>query len=296
MKKLFSILTALAITAIILSGCSPSGGDNASPSDGNITTPSDISVTRVNVGNSGGPRPYSFQQDGSENFIGYDWDVLAEIDALLPEYEFDIQVTDFPAIFTGLNSGLFQMGANNITKKPEREAQWLFGKQPYTYNGQVIITRADDTSINGIADLGGKRVYLRGTGLFSDIFADTYNKEHPDNPIIGVPSGVDSVVGFEDLINGVVDFAFSEYWGLKISRQSYPEQFEALRIVTLPDEEARQIEDPLGWYVFPKDDAGARLADAVDGAIVMLRENGTLRELAIKWFGEDGLPEWFEQS
>jgi len=276
--KITALLLVISIIAVLLTGCAKKEQSSA---------------TKILIGNSGGPQPYSYQPEGSEEFVGYDWDVIAEIDKLLPEYEFEFQVTDFPSIFTGINSGLFQMGVNNITKKPEREAQWLFGKEPYTYNGQVIITRKSDTDINGIADLGGKKVYLQGTGLFSDIFVDTYNKEHADNPIIGVPTGANTVVGYEDLIAGVVDFSFTEYWGLKISKQNYPEQFESLRIVTLPAEEAAQIEDPLGWYIFPKTDDGQKLADAVDGAIVTLKENGKLKELAIKWFGEDGLPEWF---
>jgi L-cystine transport system substrate-binding protein len=61
----------------------------------------------------------------------------------------------------------------------------------------------------------------------------------------------------------------------------------------LSDDEAQQIEDPLGWYVYPKTDDGQKLADAVDGAIRTLRNEGKLKELAVKWFGEDGLPEWF---
>jgi ABC-type amino acid transport substrate-binding protein len=245
------------------------------------------------IGNSGGPKPYSYQEDGTNNYIGYDRDVIAEIDKLLPEYEFRFEVTEFPAVFTGINAGLYQMGVNNITKKPEREAQWLFAKEPYSFNGQVIVTRIDDRSINSINDLGGKSVYLPGTGLYSDIFVDTYNKEHPENPITGVPSNVDGAVVFEDLINGIVDFAFTEYWGLAIRKQNYPEQFEHLRIVSLPDEEARQIEDPLAWYIYPKTEEGQELADAVDGAIVALRKSGKIRELAVKWFGENGLPEWF---
>ncbi|MDR2606038.1 MAG: transporter substrate-binding domain-containing protein [Oscillospiraceae bacterium] len=288
MKKLLTISALLLALSLLFASCAEKPSDSHSDSS---QTPAE--VTKILIGNSGGPQPYSYQQDGSENFVGYDWDVIAEVDKLLPEYEFEFQITDFPAIFTGINSGLFQMGVNNITKKPEREAQWLFAKEPYTYNGQVIVTRKDDTSISKLADLGGKKVYVSGSGLYSDIFVDTYNKEHPDNPILSVTSGVDGAVGYEDLINGVVDFAFTEYWGLKIRKQSYPEQFESLRIVGLSDEEAQQIEDPLGWYIYPKTDDGQKLADAVDGAIRTLRDEGKLKELAVKWFGEDGLPEWF---
>ncbi|MDR1531305.1 MAG: transporter substrate-binding domain-containing protein [Clostridiales bacterium] len=304
MKKLLantvrphSLAILLALAAIFAlascSGAAPSATASAPPAESSAPAEEPVNVTKILIGNSGGPKPYSYQEDGSENYIGYDRDVIAEVDKLLPQYEFEFQVTDFPAIFTGINAGLYQMGVNNITKKPEREAQWLFGKEPYTFNGQVIVTRIDDTAINSVNDLGGKKVYVSGSGLYSDIFVDTYNKEHPDNPIIAVTSGIDGAVGFEDLINGVVDFAFSEYWGLKIRRQSYPEQFESLRIVSLPDEEAQQIEDPLGWYIYPKTEDGQALADAVDEAIITLRESGTIRELAIKWFGEDGLPEWF---
>jgi len=278
LSKFFALLLVIA-TVLALSACGK--------------TDANTNVTKIIIGNSGGPKPYAYQEDGTETYIGYDYDIIAEIDKLLADYEFEFQVTDFPAIFTGINAGLYQMGVNNITKKPEREAQWLFGKEPYTYNGQVIITRKDDTSINTLEDLGGKKVYVSGSGLFSDIFVDTYNKEHPDNPIIAVPSGTTSSQGYEDLIAGIVDFGFTEYWGLKISKQNYPEQFESLRIVTLDPAEAAQIEDPLGWFIFPKTEDGQKLADAVDAAIVTLKENGTLRALAVKWFGEDGLPEWF---
>jgi ABC-type amino acid transport substrate-binding protein len=302
MKKLLSTITLLLAFLFLLTACQSKApasaggaGSPTPPASGSETTSEEpaVEAQKILIGNSGGPNPYSYLDEATEEYVGYDRDVIAEIDALLPQYTFEFEVSDFPSIFTGIDAGRYQMGVNNITKKPEREERWLFGQEPYSFNGQALLVAKDNTDINSIYDLGGKKVYTSNTGLFSDIFIDTYNKEHPDDPIITLPTGADDTKNIEDLISGVVDFSFTEYWGVKIRQQNYPEQFTQLRVVPLPDEEAKQIEDPLAWYIFPRTEDGQALADAVDGAIRDLKASGKLREIGGKWFGEADLPEWF---
>ena len=286
MKKTVSIILAIVSLLLLLTAC---GGGNSSSSASippASQAPAAPAVTTIKVGTGGSPKPFIFTDDNNQ-VIGFDADVVAAIDELLPEYAFVYELTDFAAIFTGVDAGIYQMGDNNITRKPEREEKYLFGDEYYGYNYTGLIVRANDDSIQSLEDLAGKKTYTSGSGGFGQIFFESYNEKHADNPTELIYTSADTRKQFQDLQDGVIDFTFMESVMWDSYKVEFPEYAETLKFIFLSDEETKEIQDPLSWFIFAKNEEGQKLASAVDGALRTLKENGKLNEISQKWLGYD---------
>ena len=287
MKKTITIFLILTLIAALLTGCGAQAANTAANGTKSAKAPEgSAAVTTIKVGTAGSPKPYIFTDDDN-NVIGFDADVVAAIDELLPQYEFVYELTDFKSVFTGVDAGIYQMGDNNITRKPEREEKYLFGNEYYGYNITGLIVRADDDSIQSLEDLVGKKTYTSGSGLFSQVFLERYNETHADNPVELIYSNADSRKQYQDLQDGLIDFEFTEYVIWAAYLDEFPEYADTLKFVYLSDEETKSVQDPLSWFIFQKNADGEALAAAVDGALRTLKENGKLNELGQKWLGYD---------
>ncbi|MDR1513047.1 MAG: transporter substrate-binding domain-containing protein [Propionibacteriaceae bacterium] len=246
-----------------------------------------VTVTDILVGTAGGPKPYLWLDDDNE-VTGYDAAVVRAIDEYLPEYSFSYEVTEFASIFAGIDSGRYQMGDNNLTKKPEREEKYLFGKEPYVYNWTVVVVpKGNPKGIKTLEDLAGKSVYLGDSGGFSQLFIESFNEDHADNPIKIVYTGAEAVKQLLDLADGVIDFSFLEVPMYDNYLEEYTDLDGKLEYIQLSQEETQKIQDPYGWFIFQKNDDGQRLADRVDEAIRALSDSGELVELSNEFFGFD---------
>jgi polar amino acid transport system substrate-binding protein len=243
-------------------------------------------VTQILLGNSGAPKPYAYLNEDNE-LTGYEVDLINAIDELLPQYEFKFEQTEFVSIFAGIDAGRYQMGTNNFTKKPEREEKYLFANEYFVYNYTIAVVKKGRTDIATLDDLGGKKTYVGDGGGFSQIFFDGYNAQNPDNPIETIYSGADTLKVFQDISAGLIDFTFMETVMLDNYFKEFPELAPLLDPVAFSQEETQKIQDPYAWFIYPKSEAGEKLRDDVDAALLQLVENGTLLELSLKYFGFD---------
>lgn len=305
MTKIIKNATVLFLAGALLTGCgsqdaaTDAATDTATDTTTDVTadvaadaaaddadTSNEVEVKKVLVGTGAGAKPYIYTDDNDE-VIGYEAELIWAIDELLPEYEFEFEKTDFSSMFLGIDSGRYQMGANNITKKPEREEKYLFADEYDLYNYTVAIVRADDDSIKTLEDLGGKKVYTSGSGGFAQLFVETYNASHEDNPIITEYSDADSLKVYQDIVAGAVDFTLTEEVMFNSYTEEFPDLRESLKFVKFTDEETKQIQDPYGWFVYPKTEEGEALKAAVDKALIELKANGTVTEISEKYLGFD---------
>lgn len=241
------------------------------------------SVKKILVGTDGDTKPYTYFDD-SNTLTGYDIAVVKAIDDMLPQYEISFEVTEFTGIFAGIDSSRYQMAANNITKNPERESKYLFGKQSYLYNNAVIAVQSGRSDIQSLDDLGGKTTIVKPSGSFQQAFVEKYNEAHPDNPILVTYSDQDYLKTYQDIMLGNVDFALAE----EIMINSMIDEYQLnLNIIDLPYEQTIQIMQPEGFFIFPRTAEGEQLRDDFDQAIVTLIENGTLSELSETYLGRD---------
>lgn len=61
----------------------------------------------------------------------------------LPQYELElVQVSDLSAVITGVNSGLYQLGFNNLAKNEEREKMVQY-TDPIMANEYLVVLNKD---------------------------------------------------------------------------------------------------------------------------------------------------------
>ncbi|MDR2564488.1 MAG: transporter substrate-binding domain-containing protein [Bifidobacteriaceae bacterium] len=285
-KKYLTTSVALLAGAALLTACGD-GSDSGSGTGGDGDSSPDVKVQKVLIGTGAGPKPYLWQDENNQ-LTGYDYEVVQAIDEYLPEYTFEYEVTEFPSIFSGIDSGRYQMGDNNITKKPEREEKYLFGKEPYVYNWTVIVVpKGNPKNIKTLEDLGGKKTYTTDTGGFAQLFFESFNEKNPDNPIETVYTAAEEVKQLVDLSEEVIDFTFLEIPMYDNYIAEYSDLDGKLEYVQLSQEQTQEIQDPFGWFIFQKNEEGQKLADRVDEAILELAKSGKLVELSEKYFGFD---------
>lgn len=278
--KLRSIPIVSLVLFIILTGCSSTTADNTSSTQGTDQQ----GVTTLLVGTGGTTKPFTYNNDNDE-LDGYDIALLKAVDELLPQYEIKFERVKFDGIFSGIDAGRYQIGANSISKKPEREEKYIFTSEPYGYESNVIVKRKDDTSIQGLDDLGGKRAIVTTDGSANDNFIEKFSEDHPDNPIKITYADLEDVQVYQKIENNELDFKLHALSSYKEIVEEFG--FNNLDQVPLSVDEAKRISDPGVYFIFPKTQQGEKIRAAVDGAMSELKKNGTLSKLAIQYFETD---------
>ena len=74
---------------------------------------------------------------------------------------------------------------------------------------------------------------------------------------------------------------------LSVYLESYPSLYEDLDIIELTDEETESINPPYTYFIFAKTEQGEEVRAAVDEALRVLKENGTITELSLQYIGYD---------
>jgi cystine transport system substrate-binding protein len=251
--------TALLATALLLTACG-GGSEESSAAGGGA----EREVLRVAT--EGTYAPFSFHDAESNELTGYDVEV-AEAVAEELGMEVEFSETQFDAIFAGLEADRYDVIANQITINPEREAKYLFS-QPYTVSTGVVVTTADDDSIDALEDVKGKTSAQSTTSSFGELAREA-------------GAQVEAVEGFAQAVTllkqGRVDVTIND--SLAVLEYQKTTGDEDIKIAAEIDEPSEQA------LVFRQEDA--ELQAEVDGALEALRADGTLAEISEKYFGED---------
>jgi polar amino acid transport system substrate-binding protein len=288
-RKSLRIVTILALflaLAPALAACSSGGNDSASVPETDAAGAGDAEAetgeaTPVLIGTSGSPAPYNWvNEDGSLD--GYEPAVIAAIGELLPQYAFDFEITDFASIFTGIDTGRYGMGSNNLSRTPEREERYLFADENHIYNTLVVAFKKGREDIKSAEDLSGKSTVTASDGVAFQLFLESYNEAHKDAPINITYSDQDWLATFRNIDNGTQDFGVWE----RAVLQSYEDEFGIdLDFITLDSEDTYGLLNLESYFAFPKTEAGEKLRDDVSGAIRTLKDSGRLIALSEEYFG-----------
>lgn len=282
MKKKWRLAAFFILLSLFLTGCAAqsTSGDGSGADGGNDGA---IQVKHLLVGTDGSTVPYTYYDENNQ-LTGYDIAVVKAIDELLPEYEIDFEVTEFQSIFAGIDSGRYQVGANNISKNTEREAKYTFGRQYYLYNHAVIGVKRGRKDIQSLDNLAGKRTPVNPVGTFLQSFMEKYNKDHPDAPIDFFYSEQDYLKTYQEILDGTVDFMLNEEIVLNALIDEYDLDLD---VIALSDEETNEVMNPEGYFIFPKTKEGEQIRDDFDRALLTLIDNGTLSEISREFLGRD---------
>lgn len=236
----------------------------------------------IHVGNAAMPKPYSFIGDDGE-VTGYDIEVIKAIFDELPQYELDIEVTEFPSILTGIDAGRYDLGINCLKYTKERAEKYLFSN-PYLLDRIEVVVREDNTDINTLADFSGKStVDLTGTVGITQL--ENYNARTGADIKINY-SEADYSVLLSEIEDGKYDFILLNKLTFDQLNEEKP---YALRTFFLSKEDTDEYtggQDNESTYILAsKTDEGQALIDDVNTALESLIRSGKLNEIALKYFG-----------
>ncbi|MDR1506130.1 MAG: transporter substrate-binding domain-containing protein [Treponema sp.] len=223
--------------------------------------------------------------DEDGNPTGVDIEALKLIDELLDEYEFVYQRGEQQAIFAGLQSGKINIATTNSFWTQERENRYLFPKENLGMNIEGMYINKKFTNIKSLEDAAVQKLrlapMLSGDGNHGILLE--FNKRHPNTPVeIPLTDNAEAfMLSFNWIAEGRADFMVG------------PKQYYEL-LVESEDGDLHHLDKDVGfvefgsvrtWPIFSKDEQ--ELADAYDRAVIKLKEDGTLRRLAIQFIGYD---------
>ncbi|WP_019535862.1 transporter substrate-binding domain-containing protein [Paenibacillus ginsengihumi] len=257
MMKRWLSLTLAFVLVLMVSACS---GSNAGGAE-------EKKVLRVGATGQSYPNSY---KDG-DKLVGFDVEVIEKIAANLG-YSVEWTNSDFSGLLGQLETGKIDTIANAVAVTEERKAKYNFSI-PYSYAGVTIVTHQDNTNINTLDDLKGKTV----AGVFGS--QNVKNLEKFDTKgEIKVRTYENRDGAQNDVLNKRVDGYVNAKSSLlaEIKKQNLPLKFVG---------EPFHYEDV--GFPFVKKDENAALIEQINAEIQKLRDDGTLKQISEKYFGED---------
>lgn len=275
MKKLNKVIAVVSLigVAVLGTGCGKTAETVASED-----------VQQVKVAHNQAYIPYSYVNDAGEA-DGFEVQVLKEVDALLPQYEFTYEATTDDDLIIGVESGKYDIGVKGAWYTEERSKKFVFPEHYLGASSIGIVYRTENADqikdLESFAEYSGKLVPIAPQNAQYNI-VEQYNAAHPDNKIDLQASDAFTV---SDAYVWVVEGRYDAYFDIKTTYENN---------IVAEDGAYHDYADKLSYAVYQaiptyplinKDDQA--LADAYDQAIEELTENGTILELEQKYFGED---------
>lgn len=274
MKK-FSLLLLLLLAAVILAACgggSPEEDPTTDDAAGSGGTEEDVLAKvkeegKLVVGTEGTYPPFTFHDD-SGKLTGFDVEIAQEVGKRIG-VEVEFLETQWDAMFAGLDSGRFDMVANQVGINPEREESYDFS-DPYITSTAVLVVAKDNEEIKSFEDLEGK---LSAQSLTSN-YAETARSFGAE---------IEGVEGFNQAIellnSGRVDATVNDNLTVLDFLKQRPDAN-----IEIVDEASDAAKSAL---LFRKG-SGAIIEEA-NTALAEMIEDGTYDKISEKWFGENVL-------
>lgn len=259
MKKTLSLLLLAIIVLITAVGCSKK--------EENLSTLESIKKAGVITFGTDDSFPPMEYRDEKNNLVGFDVDLgnaIAEKLGVKAEFV----TTDFSGIIEALKAEKYDAILATLSITDERKEKILFS-EPYIMEGQIVAVKAGNDAITKPTDLAGKIVAAQ-LGSTSEQAANKLGgfKEY---------KAYDKVTeAFHDLEIGRIDAVVVDELVGRYYISKSPEDYKVL--------EEKLADEPVG-IGFRKEDA--EFQEAVQKAFNELKEDGTLSEISIKWFGTD---------
>ncbi|GLC80541.1 transporter substrate-binding domain-containing protein [Lacrimispora brassicae] len=302
-KSILGVLTAVAVLGA-LTGCKSSTKAAATETAGETTKTestaepakqeesSEASQTAepvvVHGATGGSPKPFTFV-DTSNQLTGHNIELIKAVFDRLPQYKLELEVTDFPSIFAGLDSDRYQIGVNNFAKNEKRKEKYLF-TDPIFANEYVAIFAKDNDKAAGIetwADLAGLKT-ISQAGINITTALENYNTANPQEPILIEYSDEDLVLQIQDVEAGKYDFVLMD----KPMFEYYQREFNFnVAGVSISNTLAKDLmEEPFSYLIVSK--GNETLVEDINKALKEVIQDGTSKEINLKWFGSDYSPSY----
>ncbi|MBF6977048.1 amino acid ABC transporter substrate-binding protein [Streptococcus macedonicus] len=266
MKKILGVTGVALASTTFLAACSSSSSSSSSSSGKE-------EVVFATVGTTA---PFSYEKDGE--LTGYDIEVAKAVFKDSDKYEVTFKKTEWSSIFTGLDSGKYQMGGNNISYTEERSAKYLFS-YPISSTPSVLVV-PNNSDITSYDDIGGHSTQVvQGTTTAAQL--EKYNEENADNTVDINYTNENITQILTNLNDGKYDFKIFD--APTVNSVIKNQSLDNLKTIDLESEE-----QPYIYFIFGQDQED--LQKFVNKRLKELQENGTLTELSEKYLGGDYTP------
>ncbi|HKJ35416.1 MAG TPA: transporter substrate-binding domain-containing protein [Solirubrobacterales bacterium] len=260
------VLVVGLVAAFAVAGCGDDDGSSTSTDSTDATTDTaDLGLIEEGTLIVGSDIPFPpFEQGDPPDYEGFDIDL---INAVAENLGLETQIEDAPfdLLLQG-GGGQFDLAIAATTIKPARENRVDFS-DPYFLASQALLVRSDG-DVQSAADLSGKIVAAQdGTT------GETYANDNTDaKEVRGFPEIDDA---YNALEVGQVDAVINDL----PSAQDAADNKDGLEVV-----ETFETDELYGIIIPEESDA---LREAVNGALVEIKEDGTLNDLYQEWFKVD---------
>lgn len=264
MKKMKKLLVFM-LTIAIASGLVACGSKDSSEASGDRLERIK-SKGYIVIATEGDWAPWTYH-DESDALVGMD----VELGKLIAEklgVEVRFEETDWDSILAGVDSGRFDLACNGVNYTDERAEKYYFST-PYVYTHDVLVVRGDNTDITCFEDLSGKTTANTASSVYAQVAEEYGATVTPVNTLADtiqllLDDRIDATINAQETINDYI--------------AQHPDA--DLKIVDMSGG------DPICIPV-QKNEDGATLIAEIDRILQELRDDGTLAELSMKYFGTD---------
>lgn len=274
MRKLSFLFILLFAAFLIISGCNTQEKNDTDESkqEENATDENDV-LAKVKkdgtllVGTEGTYPPFTFHDD-NDKLTGFDVDIANEVAKRLG-VKAEFKETQWDSMFAGLDAKRFDMIANQVGIKPEREEKYLFS-DPYITSTAVLITHEENDDIKSFEDIEEKKAAQSMTSNYGAL-AKEYGAK-----IVSVDGFNQSI---ELILSKRADVTINENLSFLDFKKAKPDA--KVKIVAESEDASKS------GLMFRKD--SETLVEAVNDALAEMIDDGTYEEISTKWFGENVL-------
>jgi polar amino acid transport system substrate-binding protein len=294
MLKRHSLLATTALLALLFTGCGSDGGSDATdaPAAGSgvcgTTDASGDALAEIcdqgtiTVSTDPAYPPQSSLDPKSGKYVGFDIDVATEIAKRLG-VKIAWETPSWDVITAGGWNNRWQISVGSMTPTNDRQKVLDF-TQPYYFTPAVVVVNADNTSVSDPStDLDGKKIGVCSGCTYDQFLTKTLAINGFTFDFViddAVVSGYDTdTTALQDLAIGDgtrLDAVITS----STTAQGYIDAGNPVKIVGDP-----VFYEPLAVAIDKSSELDpASLAEAVDGIVADMHEDGTLTALSKKWY------------
>jgi len=218
------------------------------------------------VATEGTYAPFTYQANGK--LTGYDIDVIKAV-AKEAGLTLKFRQTQWDSIFAGVDSGRFDLVANEVTVNPERKAKYLLS-EPYSISTGVLVVRKDNTTVKSFDDVKGKTA---AQSLTSNWAAEA------EKLGANIQSVAEWDLAASNIVSGRVDLAINDKLAVLDYLKKNPKA--PLKIVATSPNVQTQV------FVLSKTAAHEADLKKINAALEALKADGTIAAIGKKYFGAD---------
>lgn len=260
-NKFICVVLCIVLSVVMLAGCG-----------GNDQQGEDAQTKEITVVANGSFFPISYTDDNGE-LTGFEVEAIKEV-ANRAGVTINWELSDdYTAMFSGLDSGLYDTIVGQVSVTPEREETYTFTEK-YAANAIKMCVRGDDPA-ESVDDLRGRKVHIQ-FGTVLQTFFDEYNAALAEG---------------EEKIE-CVEISGSPYEELEVGHSdAFPiTELSFDSIMEKGEYDFKLIGDPIivDYQAWPfAKDADPALIEAFNKAIKEMQEDGTLSKLSQEFYGRD---------